>query len=309
MPPTQAEIASAKADLAVLLTKQFQDDINQLRDALDSANQLAALLKTENTTLKNALKEVVEDYDFDANIPPVTRARNGSAGVPESEGWGLQRPPPEGTIFCNGGAYGAKRDNRQLMQEVNRWTQAHGYKVNIYRSKLSGTKIKMVISCALGGRARDLALRREGAEAEAERARAMGFHAFVLPDLNAPQQAADAAPAQAQAGQIQFDQAQHMQPDGGEASAAAGRKTRKKRAPRRKDCPLRFILQELVAGSGSFVVRHSELPSQQRCNHEPQVKFAADPKASAQASGAGQEEGQEVDSDADGDEDDDSEIE
>ncbi|KAG8158588.1 hypothetical protein KVR01_011710 [Diaporthe batatas] len=299
MPPTQAEIASAKADLAVLLTKQFQDDINQLRDALDSANQLVALLKTENATLKYALKEAVEDYDFDANIPPITRARNGSAGVPEAEGWGLQRPPPEGTIFCNGGAYGAKRDNRQLMQEVNRWTQAHGYKVNIYRSKLSGTKVKMMISCSLGGRSRDLALRREGAEAEAERARAMGFHAFVLPDANA-----------AQAGQVQLGQTQ--QPDGAGPSAPAKR-PRKKMAPRRKDCPLRFILQELVAGSGAFVVKHAELPSQQRCNHEPQVKFAADPKASASASAAGQDEGQdegqeELDTDAEGEEDD-SELE
>lgn len=298
MPPTQAEIASAKADLAVLLTKQFQDDINQLRDALDSANQLAALLKTENATLKYALKEAVEDYDFDANIPPITRARNGSAGVPESEGWGLQRPPPEGTIFSNGGVYGAKRDNRQLMQEVNRWTQAHGYKVNIYRSKLSGTKVKMVISCSLGGRSRDLALRREGAEAEAERARAMGFHAFVFPDLNAPQA-------------INGGQAQVHQPDSlpmeqgdGQNPQAPAKKPRKKMTPRRKDCPLRFILQELVAGSGTYVVRHSELPSQQRCNHEPQVKFAADPKASAQASGAGQEEAQELDTDADAEEDD-----
>lgn len=302
-PPTQAEIASAKADLAVLLTRQFQDDINQLRDALDSANQLVALLKTENATLKHALKEAVEDYDFDATIPPVTRARNPGSGE-SSEGGspGLQRPPPEGTIFSNGGAYGAKRDNRHLMQEVNRWTQAHGYKVNIYRSKMSGTKVKMVISCSLGGRSRDLALRREGAEAEAERARAMGFHAFVLPDASAAQAANSAA---AQAGQVQSEQMQ--QPEGGEASAPA-KKPRKKMTPRRKDCPLRFILQELVAGSGTYVVRHSELPSQQRCNHEPQVKFAADPKASARASGAGQEEGQELDTDADAEEDD-SEIE
>ncbi|KAH8768299.1 hypothetical protein F5883DRAFT_554355 [Diaporthe sp. PMI_573] len=298
MPPTQAEIASAKADLAVLLTKQFQDDINQLRDALDSANQLAELLKTENAALKGALKEAVEDYDFDANIPPITRARNGSAGLPESEGWGLQRPPPEGTIFSNGGAYGARRDNRHLMQEVNRWTQAHGYKAKIYRSKLSGTKLKIVISCALAGRARDLALRREGAEVEAERARAMGFHAFVLPDATGTQ---PANPAQAAQPHLQpVDQ-----PEGMGDPQVPGKKPRKKMTPRRKDCPLRFILQELVAGSGTYVVRHSELPSQQRCNHEPQVKFAADARASARGSGsgAGPEEEQELDTDGDAEED------
>lgn len=296
MPPTQAEIASAKADLAVLLTKQFQDDINQLRDALDSANQLVALLKTENATLKDALKNAVEDYDFDANIPPITRARNGSAGLPEAERSGLQRPPPEGTIFSNGGAYGAKRDNRQLMQEVNRWTQAHGYKVNIYRSKLSGTKIKMIISCTLGGRARDAALRRQGAEQEAERARAMGFHAFVFPEAPAPPAAANPAPAQA---------AQpHFQPEGGEPQAPA-RKPRKKMTPRRTDCPLRFTLQELVAGSGTYVVKHTEFPQQQRCNHEPEVKFAADAKASSSGagSGPGQDGEQEVETDADAEED------
>ena len=296
MPPTQAEIASAKADLAVLLTKQFQDDINQLRDALDSANQLVALLKTENATLKGALKDAVEDYDFDANIPPITRARDGSAGLPEAERWGLQRPPPEGTIFSNGGSYGPRRDNRQLMKELNSWTQAHGYKVKIYRSKLSGTKLKLVISCCLSGRARDLAMRREGAGAEAERARAMGFHAFVLPETPA----ANAALAQAP----------QPQPRPEADPQVPGKKPRKKMTPRRKDCPLRFILQELVAGSGTYVVRHSELPSQQRCNHEPQVKFAADAKASARGteSGPGQEEEQEPDTDADAEEDE-SEIE
>lgn len=302
MPPTQAEIASAKADLAVLLTKQFQDDINQLRDALDSANQLVALLKTENATLKGALKEAVEDYDFDANIPPITRARNGSAGLPEAERSGLQRPPPEGTIFTNGSAYGAKKDNRQLMQEVNRWTQAHGYKVNIYRSKLSGTKIKMIISCTLGGRARDTALRRQGAEQEAERARAMGFHAFVFPEAPAPQ-AANPAPAQAaEAAQPHFQVI--GQPEGGDPQVPA-RKPRKKMTPRRTDCPLRFTLQELVAGSGTFVVKHTEFPQQQRCNHEPEVKFAADAKASSSGagSGPGQDGEREVDSDAEAEED------
>lgn len=292
MPPTQPEIASAKAEIAVLLSKQFQDDITQLRDALDSANQLAALLRAENATLKAALKDAVEGYDFDANIPPVTRARNGSAGVPEAERSGLQRPPPEGTIFSNGAAYGARRDNRQLMKELNRWTQAHGYKVKIYHNKLAGTKLKLTISCILGGRRKKgLATRRETAEQEAEKARALGWHVFVLPDAHPP-------PAQA-------PQPQQIQPEGQPLGGAQvpAKKPRKKMTPRRSDCPLRFYLQELVAGSGTYVVKHSELPSQQRCNHEPQVKFVADADAPAQGagSGAGQEGEQDLDTDADAD--------
>lgn len=296
--PTPAVIASAKADLAVLLTKQFQDDINQLRDALDSANQLVALLKTENATLKGALREATnEGYDFDANIPPVTRARNGAA--PESERSGLLRPPPEGTIFSNGGACGRKdgaRGNRQLMRELNRWTQAHGYKVKIFRSKPSGTKLKLVISCVYGGNPRDVTAARR-AEEELERVRALaalappgfhsGLHSFSLTATPVPPQA-------------EVAQTQH-QPEGDPQVPA--KKPRKKMTPRRKDCPMRFYLQELVAGSGTFVVRHSELAVNQRCNHEPNVVFAAD-DTSAQS--PGQEEGQ---PDADADEDEDDEME
>ncbi|KAG6358808.1 hypothetical protein INS49_012327 [Diaporthe citri] len=291
--PTPAVIASAKADLAVLLTKQFQDDINQLRDALDSANQLVALLKTENATLKGALKETNESYDFDANIPPVTRARN---GAPESERSGLLRPPPEGTIFSNGGACGRKdggKGNRQLMQQLNRWTQAHGYKVKIFRSKPSGTKLKLVISCIYSGTAKDVTAARR-AEEELERARALaalappgfhsGFHSFSLTEAPVP-------PPQAQA---------QPQPEGDPQVPA--KKPRKKMTPRRKDCPMRFYLQELVAGSGTFVVRHSEQSVNQRCNHEPNVVFAADAEASTQS--PGQEEQPDADADADEDEDD-----
>lgn len=282
-PPTSAVIASAKADLAVLLSKQFQDDINQLRDALDSASQLVALLKTENATLKGALKDAVEGYDFDANIPPITRARN---GAPESERTGLQRPPPEGTIFSNGGACGRKgagKGNRQLMQELNRWTQAHGYKVKIWRSKPSGTKLKLVISCVYGGTPKDRSVAQR-AEEDAERARAMGFHAFVIPQ--GPVVPPQASPALVQPAQTQ--------PEGDPQAPA--KKPRKKMTPRRKDCPMRFYLQELVAGSGTFVVRHSELSMNQRCNHEPNVKFIADAEAAAQG------QGQEEDPDADADE-------
>ncbi|KAL1846864.1 hypothetical protein Daus18300_014122 [Diaporthe australafricana] len=299
MPPTQPEIASAKAEIAVLISKQFQDDITQLRDALDSANQLAALLKAENATLKAALKDAVEGYDFDAIIPPITRARNGGDGVPERERSGLQRPPPEGTIFSNGGAYGPKRDNKQLMKELNRWTQAHGYKAKIYHNKVSGTKGKLTISCVLSGRPKKgLAARRETAEQEAEMARAMGWQVFVIPD-------AHPSPGQA-------PQQQQIQPEGqpvGDPQVPA-KKPRKKMTPRRSDCPLRFYLQELVAGSGTYVVKHSELPSQQRCNHEPQVKFVADAEASGRSTGSGhgQEEEQELDTDADAEEDE-SEIE
>lgn len=297
--PTPAVIASAKADLAVLLTKQFQDDINQLRDALDSANQLVALLKTENLTLKGALKEANENYDFDANIPPITRARNGGVGVPEAERAGLLRPPPEGTIFSNGGPCGRKagKGNKKLMQEVNRWTQAHGYKVKIFRSKPTGTKLKLVISCVYGGSPKDHTALRRAAEEEAERARAMGFHAFVLPEE--PVAMPQANPAQAQAPQTQAQL--EGQPEGDPQAPA--KKPRKKMTPRRKDCPMRFYLQELVAGSGTFVVRHSEMASSQRCNHEPNVKFITDAEAAAQS--PGQEE--EPDADADADEDEESE--
>lgn len=293
MAPTPAEIASAKADLAVLLTKQFQDDINQLRDALDSANQLVALLKTENATLKGALKDAVEGYDFDANIPSITRARN---GAPESERAGLMRPPPEGSIFSNGGACGRKdgaKGNKQLMRELNRWTQAHGYKVKIFRSKWNGTKLKLIISCVYGGDPKHHAARR--AEEEVARAREMGFHAFVLqPGPVAPMQGHSAAAAPAQAPQTQ------AQPGGqpGEDPQMPAKKPRKKMTPRKKDCPMRFYLQELVAGSGTFVVRHSEMSADQRCNHEPNVKFIADAEAAAQSPG------QEEEPDADADEDD-----
>lgn len=300
-PPTPAVIASAKADLAVLLTKQFQDDINQLRDALDSANQLVALLKTENATLKGALKEANGSYDFDANIPPVTRGRN---GAPESERAGLLRPPPEGTIFSNGGACGRKdgaKGNRQLMRELNRWTQAHGYKVKIFRSKPSGTKLKLVISCVFSGNTRDVNAARR-AEEELERARALaalappgfhsGFHSFSL----------NAAPEPPPLAQAQVAQTlPQPQPEGDPQVPA--KKPRKKMTPRRKDCPMRFYLQELVAGSGTFVVRHSELAMNQRCNHEPNVVFLADEEASAQSPG------QEEEPDADADEEDDDEME
>ncbi|KAI7788199.1 hypothetical protein LA080_012265 [Diaporthe eres] len=300
--PTPAVIASAKADLAVLLTKQFQDDINQLRDALDSANQLVALLKTENATLKGALREANESYDFDANTPPVTRGRN---GAPESERSGLMRPPPEGTIFSNGGACGRKdggKGNRQLMRELNRWTQAHGYKVKIFRSKPSGTKLKLVISCIYGGNTKDVTAARR-AEEELERARALaalappgfhsGFHTFSLTAAPVPA----AAQAQAQVAQTQ------PQPEGDPQVPA--KKPRKKMTPRRKDCPMRFYLQELVAGSGTFVVRHSELSVNQRCNHEPNVVFAAD---DGPAQSPGQEEEQ-PDADADADEEEYDELE
>ncbi|KAI3391431.1 hypothetical protein diail_7355, partial [Diaporthe ilicicola] len=294
MPPTQAEIASAKAEIAVLLTKQFQDDINQLRDALDSANQLAALLKAENATLKAALKDAVPGYDFDANIAPITRARNGSAAVPETERSGLQRTPPEGTIFSNDAAVGARRDNRHLMQVVNRWTQAHGYKVKIYRTKPSGTKLRLTVCCVLGGRTRDPAARRAAAEREVEMARAMGFHAFLLPEDPAPQP----PPEQGAQPQLQSE----GQPVNGDPQAPA-KKARKKMTPKFKDCPLRFILQELVEGSGTYVVKHTGIPYQQRCNHEPNVKFATDAEASARSTGPGsgqqqEEEEQEPDTDA-----------
>lgn len=284
-PMTPGVIASAKADLAVALTRQFQDDINQLRDALDSANQLVALLRTENATLKGALRDHVEDYDFDASAPARPERSSSAAGG------GLLRPPPEGTIFSNGGACGRKagRGNKQLMHEVNRWTQAHGYKVKIFRSKPAGTKLKLTICCVYGGSTKDLASRRAQAEAEVERARAMGFHAFVLPDPppQPPQQQVNPGSAHAPQGQPPAGQA-----DGGDPQVPA-RKPRKKMTPRRKDCPMRFTLQELVAGSGTFVVRHSEMQEHQRCNHEPTVKFVAEASA--------QNPGSDADADADAD--------
>ncbi|KUI52901.1 hypothetical protein VP1G_10560, partial [Cytospora mali] len=140
-----------------------------------------------------------------------------------------QRPPPEGTIFSNGGAYNpskTERGNTRLKEELNRWTQARGYGVKILRSKLAGARAKLVVSCVFAGspRYRD-GERHETAEEEQrrrERARTDGYRFY------------------------------------------------KKRASKLRDCPMRFMLHEIVPGSGMFVVKHSDAPEHQRCNHEPE---------------------------------------
>lgn len=222
---TQALIAQGKAEIAIALTEQFQKDINGLRDALEHANQLITTLRTENANLKAALGSAVEGYDFN-NLPDASAASAGGV-ILAGANQGLQQPPPEGTIFSNGGAYNptkTERGNTRLKEELNRWTQARGYSVKILRSKLAGTRAKLVVSCVFAGSPRYREVQNETAEEEQrrrERAQADGYRFY------------------------------------------------KKRTSKLRDCPMRFMLHEVIQGSGTFVVKHSDAPEHQRCNHEP----------------------------------------
>lgn len=230
---TQALIAQAKAEIAIALTEQFQRDINGLRDALEHANQLITTLRNENANLKAALADAVEGYDFD-NIPDAAAAGGGgSGGSPE-----LQRPPPEGTIFSNGSAYNpskTERGNTRLKEALNAWTQARGYSVKILRSKLAGTRAKLVVSCVYAGSPRY----REGA----------------AQNQNQNQQQHETAEEERRRR---------------ERARADGYRFYKKRTSKLRDCPMRFMLHEVIQGSGTFVVKHSDAPEHQRCNHEPE---------------------------------------
>ncbi|ROW13522.1 hypothetical protein VPNG_04387 [Cytospora leucostoma] len=233
---TQALIAQAKAEIAIALTEQFQRDINGLRDALEHANQLITTLKNENANLKAALANAVEGYDFN-NIPDAGVSGGGIGGADGSGNGGnpeLQRPPPEGTIFSNGNAYNpskTERGNTRLKEELNAWTQARGYSVKILRSKLAGTRAKLVVSCVYAGSPRYREGQHETAEEEQrrkEKARTDGYRFY------------------------------------------------KKRTSKLRDCPMRFMLHEVIQGSGTFVVKHSDAPEHQRCNHEPEPLPEAD---------------------------------
>lgn len=230
---TKIQIAEAKADLAVILTDSFREDINGLRDALQHANQLIATLQSENAKLKAALASAVPDYSFDEPrkeptpepVPPAPRAPDFTRPDPD-----LQTVPPEGTIFSNGGAYTAAKtgeratNNARLKRELNEWTQARGYSVKIFRSRLEKKRAKLIISCVLAGAPKYRAGRQETAEEQQQRR---------------------------------------------ERAQVAGGSFRKQRVSRLQDCPLRFTLLEIVQGSGTFVVKHLQNQNTQRCNHEP----------------------------------------
>lgn len=203
-------VAQAKADIALALTEQFQRELNNLRAALEQATKENKALQTENASLKARLESGDAEGEEDLD------------GLEEAE-TELGRPPPEGTIFSNGGPYKpGKAERGRLKQELNQWTQARGYSVKILRSKLTGARAKLVVTCVLAGK----------------------------PNL--------------------MDEQRRRE------KASTGVRVNKPRVSRLRDCPLRFVLQEIVKNSGSFVVQHSDLPTHQRCNHEPDPILEAD---------------------------------
>lgn len=248
---TQVQVAEAKAELAVVLTESFREDINGLRDALQRANQLIAALQSENAHLKAALALADPTYDPDANNqgPSTT---NANANAPEEGAAAassssqattrppaaatfirpdMQRVPPEGTIFSNGGPYSAAKtgdratiNNARLKKELNEWTGVRGYSVKIFRSKLEKKRAKLIISCVLAGAPKYRAGRAETADEQQQRRT-------------------------------------RLQETGGAF--------RRQRHSKLQDCPLRFTLLEIVEGSGTFVVKHAMDANAQRCNHEP----------------------------------------
>lgn len=229
---TKIQIAEAKAELAVILTDSFREDINGLRDALQHANQLIATLQDENAKLKAALASADPTYSFeepqkDPTPEPITPVL---PRAPDFTRPDMQRVPPEGTIFSNGGAYTAAKtgeratNNARLKRELNEWTQARGYAVKIFRSRLEKKRAKLIISCVLAGAPKYRAGRKETAEEQQQRR---------------------------------------------EKTQVAGGSFRKQRVSRLQDCPLRFTLLEIVQGSGTFVVKHLQDQNTQACNHEP----------------------------------------
>lgn len=174
--------------MAIVLAESFRDDINSLRDALQHANQIITTLRAENASLRAALAHTNSlrpnnnnninnniddddapnptDADADAeNINSVLTAAAAHTFLPPTvppppppPRPDLQRPPPEGTIFCNGGPYSSAKTgershhNTQLKKELNDWTRSRGYTVKIYRSRLEKKRAKLIISCVLAGR-------------------------------------------------------------------------------------------------------------------------------------------------------------
>ncbi|KAF3770331.1 hypothetical protein M406DRAFT_325778 [Cryphonectria parasitica EP155] len=206
----QMAVAQAKADIALALTEQFQKELNNLRDALEQATKENKALRSENESLRSRLQVGAAEGEEDVLLNNLEEE--------EAEA-GTGRPPPEGHIFSNGGPYRPSKNERadttRLKQELNRWTQAHGYSVKIMRSKLTGARVKLVVTCVLAGK----------------------------PNL--------------------MDEQRRRE------KANMGCRINKPRVSKLRDCPLRFLLQEIVQGSGTFVVQHSDLPTHQRCNHEP----------------------------------------
>lgn len=208
-------VATAKADIALALTQQFQREINNLRNALEIANRENTHLKTQNAKLKARLEAGDAEGDDDDD----------AAAEPETD---ICRPPPEGTMFNNGGPYNPSKFDRsgsqQLKQELNQWTQARGYSVKIMRSKLTGARVKLVVTCVLSGK----------------------------PHI--------------------MDEQRRQQ------KLSQGYRINKPRTSKLLECPLRFLLQEIVQGSGTFVVQHSGLDQHQHCNHEPDPIPEPDPE-------------------------------
>lgn len=162
--------------MAVVLAESFREDINSLRDALQHANQIITTLQAENASLRAALAnnhnslgpshaDGTHDADAEAADDTINRALLVATqsflppppqlAPPRPD---MQRPPPEGTIFCNGGPYSSAKTgersnhNMQLKKELNDWTRVRGYTVKIYRSRLEKKRAKLIISCVLAGR-------------------------------------------------------------------------------------------------------------------------------------------------------------
>lgn len=230
----KVQIAEAKAELAVVLTDSFREDINGLRDALQHANQLIATLQAENATLKAALVRADPNYNLDQVDPernptpvPALDAANRAPCFARPD---MQQVPPEGTIFSNGRPYTANKtgeranNNVRLKKELNAWTETRGYSVKIFRSRLEKKRAKLIISCALSGAPKYRAGRQETAAEQQQRR---------------------------------------------DSADVSGGTFRKQRVSRLQNCPLRFTLLEIVEGSGTFVVKHQMNLGAQRCNHEP----------------------------------------
>lgn len=260
----RAEIAQAKAEMAVVLAESFREDINSLRDALQHANQLIHTIQAENASLRAALAHTGsqrgtpilpspdEGTNNDNNNTNHANGEHGTAAddavvnrvlLAEAQSFlppppppakppyipprpDMQCPPPEGTIFCNGGPYNSAKTgersnhNAQLKKELNDWTRARGYTVKIYRSRLEKKRAKLIISCVLAGRPT----------------------------------------------RVRSEEEEHQRR---EQALEGGALFRKQRLSKLSDCPLKFSLLEMVEGSGTFLVKHMMDPKAQHCNHEP----------------------------------------
>lgn len=232
---TKIEVAQAKAELAVVLTESFREDINGLRHALQHANQRIDALQAENASLRLALSHADPNYAHPEQQQPGPRPEDDAAPAAVVADARVLRAdllqvPPEGTIFSNGGPYMPGKtgeraaNNARLKRELNEWTQDRGYSVKIFRSRLEKKRAKLIISCILAGAPKYRAGRQETAEEQQQRK---------------------------------------------ERAQQEGESFRKQRVSRLQNCPLRFSLLEIISGSGTFVVKHTGDPGALKCNHEP----------------------------------------